>query len=301
MSGSTQRQLDQLLSRIRDLEDQVSRIRTGNQEQRLGVEAALVSIESDDTVAGVMGEVSDTDDTQPVQDAIATVMELNEDDELVPIQNASRENRLTLKYFNPTLDPPGRREDAGDCFLVIRMRDGRWMRVPSGHLMLRFTLLEDAIGASEASYRCDLFAMGGGVAMRSMARVVDTYGWMSDLQLRAGDRGLCVLAGGKYYFVISDCGSGAACIDGPFLGSLTPTGATEGTAYSWTPSATGTTAESWAALGLPAGLSIDADTGEISGTPTEPGTYLVTLEAAGADDCTATRVIELTVAEAPPP
>ncbi len=50
-------------------------------------------------------------------------------------------------------------------------------------------------------------------------------------------------------------------------------------AYSQTLSATGTTPITWSAANLPAGLSINASTGEISGTPTSAGTFTFTVTA----------------------
>ncbi|KQO45264.1 MULTISPECIES: ice-binding family protein [unclassified Frigoribacterium] len=67
----------------------------------------------------------------------------------------------------------------------------------------------------------------------------------------------------------------------PTITSGSPTTATEGTPYSFTVTATGTPAPTFTVTTgtLPAGLTLNGTTGEISGTPTTPGDTTVTITA----------------------
>jgi len=80
-----------------------------------------------------------------------------------------------------------------------------------------------------------------------------------------------------------------------------PAKAVVGQSYSATPvtAAGGTAPYSWSATGLPAGLSITASNGTISGKPTTAGTSSVTVTAKDAKGATASKTISLTVDPAP--
>jgi prepilin-type N-terminal cleavage/methylation domain-containing protein len=86
--------------------------------------------------------------------------------------------------------------------------------------------------------------------------------------------------------------NGAPTITGP--ASLP--GGTTGTAYSVTVTASGgTTPRMFSATGLPAGLTIGASTGTISGTPSTAGTYSVVVTVTDNAGATATRNYTVTV------
>ncbi|MET3961955.1 hypothetical protein ABIE44_001889 [Marmoricola sp. OAE513] len=74
------------------------------------------------------------------------------------------------------------------------------------------------------------------------------------------------------------------------------------TQYSFTPSVTGNPAGSWGATGLPSGLSIDAGSGEILGTPTVlfDGTVTLTFTQASTG-VTGTKALALKILQADPP
>jgi Putative Ig domain len=66
---------------------------------------------------------------------------------------------------------------------------------------------------------------------------------------------------------------------------------TQGAAYTYTPINTGGAATSWSAINLPSGVSINASTGVVSGTPVGTGSFTPTITATntgGSDDFTDT-------------
>ena len=67
----------------------------------------------------------------------------------------------------------------------------------------------------------------------------------------------------------------------PSLSGTPPVGQV-GSTYSFTPTNAGGAITNCTATGLPAGLSIDPTTCAITGTPTTPGTYAVTITATNA-------------------
>lgn len=86
-----------------------------------------------------------------------------------------------------------------------------------------------------------------------------------------------------------------AAVAAPTISSSTPPDGTAGTPYSFTVTASGS--PTFGATGLPPGLSINPTTGAITGTPSAPGTYNVTVTASNAGGA-ATANYSITIAAA---
>jgi Synergist-CTERM protein sorting domain-containing protein len=93
---------------------------------------------------------------------------------------------------------------------------------------------------------------------------------------------------------------GASPTTAPTITTTTLPGGTVGATYSQTLAATGTTPITWSinAGTLPAGLSLDASTGEISGTPTAEGTANFTVKATNSAGSN-TKTFTVTINAAP--
>ncbi len=86
----------------------------------------------------------------------------------------------------------------------------------------------------------------------------------------------------------------------PTITTASLPGAEQGVPYSTTVSVgNGTAPFRWTGSGLPLGLDVDPDTGELSGTPATSGTFQVTITAVDKAGAAAPRILTLTIA--PPP
>lgn len=147
---------------------------------------------------------------------------------------------------------------------------------------------------------------GGGTIFRiTTAGVLTTlHSFDSTVEGYQPEAALLQISDGTFYGTNTAGGSGNGSaftftlVVSPSVTSATTASAVAGQAFNYriTADQTGVT---FAATGLPAGLSLAAGTGLISGTPTTPGTYTITLRATNSSG-TGTATLTLTVAAAPP-
>ena len=155
MSRALERQVEQLLARVRDLERQLAGFREDLPSARRGyAEAALATLEAGDTAATPIGNVSSG--SQVISAGIATLMEIFDDSGALrfrPIDNAAGTNKAKVNYLNAASSTVQTRTASKDPFPLLRLRDGRWIRFASGSDVefYAFTLtanLTDTLGAT---------------------------------------------------------------------------------------------------------------------------------------------------------
>ncbi len=155
----------------------------------------------------------------------------------------------------------------------------------------------------------------GGEAYANVTLVDDTMTIKKNVKLkykyelldgaRAGYKGDCFghNTDDAYWFTQGPCVT--KCESAGKLNVGTAPEAKVGDAYTHTISGSGLNPNTYNATDLPPGLSIDASTGEITGTPTQADTYYVTVTATSAktgpgtvtpgSNCTLTQVLKITV------
>ena len=168
-----------------------------------------------------------------------------------------------------------------------------------------FKLMEDVSGSGVVEAlgkRCDR----DGTNERGNPVTVASWKGLLD-GAQAGYWAQFCMVDGNWDFQQGDCIT--KCESGGSITPGTPVGGEVGTAYpGHTVTSAGLDAGTLAASGLPAGLTMDTS-GSVSGTPTEAGTFYVSLSGTadktgpgtvtGGAKCTVTKVMIITIAEAP--
>ncbi len=136
MSKSHERTIEQLVTRVRDLENELRLLKEESPQSKRGfAEACLAGIDSGDGAAAALGSI--VSGAQTITEAQATLLEVIDAAgtlKLVPIDNAAGTNKAKVKYLNAGTDVPPTRSQSSQPMLLLRLRDGRHIRVPSSGL-----------------------------------------------------------------------------------------------------------------------------------------------------------------------
>ena len=169
----------------------------------------------------------------------------------------------------------------------------------SGTELQFYTLLEDALDGHGQWVWAEKWDWTGD---RTPIKLYNPHGMMN--KYKAGHNGIMHVQGGRWTHTNSPCPADECIPDGSFNYAVDLPNATEGAAYSIIPTSF-SNATSLTHSGLPAGLSFNTSTGEVTGTPTENGSFNLVFTAqvpqqggTASQFCTITRYRPLTV-EAP--
>lgn len=166
MSKTDQREVDQLLQRVRELEREVRTLREETSREKRGfAEVALAALETGDTAAPALGAV--TAGEQTIAGGVATILEVVNVGgtlKLKPIQNSTGGNFAKINYLNASDNAPQMRASSAAPVLLTRLRDGKWIRFPAGSLqntnaeLFYFTLTANLAATVGATATATAFA-----------------------------------------------------------------------------------------------------------------------------------------------
>jgi len=203
---------------------------------------------------------------------------------------------LSDNTANELLRVIGRRS-AGGMGGKVRRHSGRG----GGSSIKYFVLAEDAAGNPVMFWEGELIEGSGAIVPREDAEVpLELHYWLSVLsspkQAKAGYAGIYSTdTEGRNVFVAGPCVSG--CQTDSSISPGEPMDGEVDVPYEHTVGVTGLGEDGISASGLPPGLAIDSETGEITGTPTQAGEYWVTLTGDSDDDppCPITRIVRIVI------
>lgn len=134
MTKSIEREIESLRLLVRELQAQVDQLKSQRGHVvRPFAEVCLAAPETGDTIPDAIANVSSG--TQVVDDGVASVLELVNDSgtiKLKPIQNAAGGDKAKVTYLNAAKSQPTVWTTGNEPMLLVRLRDGRWIRFPAG-------------------------------------------------------------------------------------------------------------------------------------------------------------------------
>lgn len=204
---------------------------------------------------------------------------------------------------------PNSCDNAHDCIIPGSSIPDQWLQTNIGPLFNSPTFYQDTLliflfdeSNDDTTYgggKIEWAAFGAGVKQGYKQSSSTIYQHQSTLRLILQKLGVSVLPGDAAtapdmteFFSGSSGSSGAA----PVINSASSATATDGSSFSYQITATNSPT-SFGATGLPPGLTINAASGMISGTPTTAGNYTVDLSATDASG-TGTATLALTIGTA---
>ncbi len=175
--AALERKIDQLVARVRELEEEVVRLRSSDERARRGfAEVLLAGAESGDTLPAAIGAVASGEQT--IVSGGASILEIVDAGggvfKLKPVQNAAGSNKAKVSYFNAANSSPQTWTAANEPMLLVRLRDGRFVRFPAGgggtdlDVLTGFTLVGNTIFFTRKKIKATIVSTPADVALADL-------------------------------------------------------------------------------------------------------------------------------------